>query len=1031
MAKRRVSIPLNFGVNTALDRKIAPFGWLKSATNLRIRDRGQLGPRNGFAALDMTSVSGEEVYVYDLFEYKNRLCALGDEGGNGYPTEVFEYINQSQGAWRSSDPEKTRVMLNPFTNMRDIAGIPQAEGSVTEIDAAAGGGYVCLVYKFQSTMYGVIFKQDTDQVLYIEKLTATLLTDVINFKLFYSGQKFILAVNCENTGITVLKYTPTADTAWSVHIATVLAPSGADISAWDASIVTRPSAREIIFAAFDPGSNNISVKQYNASAVQQGSTFTVSSAGTIWVNVDSDETNNNLVLLVITGTETATITTYNFSGTIVAGPTAIFNGVNGSICRLFGQNSFGTSIAVVLNQLDGESAKTRMYAHNTHAAVGSTNTLYGYTLRSRLLRAQTPGQNTPIVHAGMVAPEPPSFENATNIISYQTQAHVMSSKRDFIKAMDGDVPHMMNITVDTITGKLCWPALIDPGIDGVAVPSVVLTDFQSSNRRQGVRFGQHYYLSGGTPSVYDGRINADLGFNEAPGIMDLTAGTSGSGNLTGGATYFYTVHWEYTLSDKSIMLSPVSVGGNAGQSISQANSVTLGGGDNQVSITATTPHHNLISIGDVLLGANVVLVISRTEWDPSLNAPKSVLRRCATVKIPSGFSNWGKPLTYVDRLSDTDLATQAPIYTQGDRGILSGPLEQNAPQPCSYITSSESRLFLGGLIRPSDVQVSREAFRGETISFSEFSNFFNQVNRNVSAVQNLDGSLLVFTEQDMYQIFGSGPDDLGGGIVQAPIEVASQGGLINNQGWRSLLKTDMGVFYQHSQNKLLVLPRGATSPQDIGEPIQGILDQYPIISGATRIKNDYLASFAVGNENNNDARLLTIDFHESQWLVDELPLETNGIIDSVVEYDSKLAYCSGGVVYYQRDDFADNGTDFIPTELITNAIYPFGLGGKGMIYDFEYIGENRSDCTLTLSVSYDDGQNWVAMSDVVYSGVTSGTTAKEQYTPANQLFSSVVFKLEVSGTDPGEGLIHNHIELWVEDESGLENLNPGQMHSNA
>lgn len=1023
MGKRRISIPLAFGINQSQDAKIAPFGYLKNATNLRIKQRGQLGVRNGFSPLVMSSGSATMV-AYDLFAYKNRLCAMGDDQGNGYPTEIFEYINQAQAAWKSSDPEKARVMLNPFTNLRDVAGMPQANASIEQVDAAVGQGRICVVYKINTfAIFAVILDQETDQVLYAENLYPLLNDSSGDFKVVHSNNRFYIALKI-NGGLRVYRYTTLSSTSWTTHISNV---SGATVSAWDMGVIATPTTGELVFAYDNAAISNLGIKVYDTSGVQVGSTITLAATDSEHISIESDQTDNTINLHTIENTDDGTLRTYNYAGTLLDGPTLTQTGLSSSICRLRAMGSLPDAVAIMTNNLTGDEAVLEIYNQDTHAQIGADRRIQNATMRSRLMAAQTPGQPIGVVWAGLVAPNLPDALQATNFIAYSSPTVHHTSKRDYIKAMD--LGFLGNITRDSTTGKLCWPAAMDPGIDDNAVPSVCLLDFQSSDRRQGVQFGQHYYLSGGTPSVYDGRVNVDLGFNESPGIREITQDNNVNDHLVVGATYHYAVHWEYVTADKSVMVSPVSVGGNPGQAYTDSPSVTITAGNTGADISCNAPHHILQAVGDVAYGGTLIAVLSRTVWDASSGVPQSIFRRCQIRAINSTISAYGQDISFSDGMSDAELATQAPIYTQGERGILSGPLEQNGPQPCSYITASESRLILGGLIRSSDFQISRAAFRGETYSFSEFSQFFNQVDESIIGVQALDGAKVIYTANDIFAFAGDGPDDLGGGVVSDPSEISSQGGLIED-GWKSFLNNEKGLFYQHSRNRLMILPRGAQSPDNIGEPVQDTLDAFPQITGATRIKNDFVACFSCNNDDGDDARLLTIDFHQDQWLLDSLPLEDDAGIDCIVEYQSKLAYLSGGVVYFQRDDFADNGTDFIPTSLETNVIYPFGLGGKGLIYDIVYVGVKKSDSILTLSVSYNDGLSYTPMTASTQTG-TNGSTIKTKYTTAQQLYSSVAFKLDVSGVTPGEGMIHNHIEVWVEDEWGPEELDPINNLSNA
>ena len=67
MAKRVVSFSLAQGRRDRIDPKVAPFGVVSVAKNLRVRKDGRLGCRYGYQPLDMRT-SGGRLAAYDLLE---------------------------------------------------------------------------------------------------------------------------------------------------------------------------------------------------------------------------------------------------------------------------------------------------------------------------------------------------------------------------------------------------------------------------------------------------------------------------------------------------------------------------------------------------------------------------------------------------------------------------------------------------------------------------------------------------------------------------------------------------------------------------------------------------------------------------------------------------------------------------------------------------------------------------------------------------------------------------------------------------
>lgn len=1027
MAKRRLNIPLNFGQHGGdVDKKHAPHGWLRTAKNVRMRERGRLGTRNGYVPATMTTRNGTLV-AYDLAEYRGRLLAFGSDEGDGYATETFEYVNNAADRWRGTDPYGQRVTVNPFTNLREVSGVPQSEGGNGVIDAAAGGGYVCAVYQPNDSFnaYAIIVDQDTDQVIHHEVLSSSTAgggvfggTTPSSCKIAFAGGTFYILARLLDESLKIASFTVGTSASFA-SFATPASGTGVVITDYDIVPVTNATTARVAVAFDRVGAIDLSILVYQSNGSQLGSTITVSGTATVHLSLEADQADNTINLYTVETTNTGRLRTFSFAGALLDGPTAVTTGVSGSICRLPAQPGFAEHVAVAVNNASSNIV-IQVIDQDAHT-VTSTTTVQQAVLRSRLLSGQTANQDIAVVFSALVAPELPGFDQATNAIFFVTPDVAHMTTRDFVKAMD---PDFVNLTEDTTTGKLCWVALRDPGVESLGVPAITLLDFQSTDRRQTAKYGGLLYMAGGTPSVYDGRIAGELGFQEVPGIISATASNS-TGTLTGGATYYYAAHWEIVLADGSLMLSPPSVGANEGESVcQQATSVTLGAADDTVTLVVTTPHSVRVALGNALYGADVTLVISRTQWNPITGTPGSVLRRAVATNVPIGMANYGKLRTVIDTTPDATLATQEPIYTQGERGIESGPLEQNAPRACSYITASESRLILGGLARSFEFQMSRAAFLSEAYSFSEFSSFFGQVSAPIVAVQSLDSARVLFTAADIFAVIGDGPDDLGGGAIGDPLEVTSQGGL-REDGWRSLLKVPEGLFFQLSDDKLMLLPRGAQSPVWAGEALRTLLTSFPAITGATRVRKDHSAAFACSTA--TDARVALLDFRIGEWFVDTPPLQTTRGIDAIVDYEDGLAYLSGGTVYVQSASFTDGSSTFIGTELETHPIYPFTVGGHGHCYNAMFTGEFRGACTLTLSVSLDDGVTYTALTAFALTG-TAGDTIKRNWTLPDSVMGSVTFRLTTTTSGSAtEGVIFNDLTLLVEDAPGLEPLDPAEF----
>lgn len=1002
----RLPIPINFGRADKTSPKHAPFGVLKSAKNLRHREAGGLGMRNAYVAQPMTSRTGT-VVAYDLHEFQGRLLALGSDVGDGYPAQLFEFLDLASERWRSAG-----ATLNPFTNAREVAGVPQAEGGVQHADCAHGGGYTCLVYRAAQSQhtYALIVDSTTNQAIALEDLTNHSMGAVCTFeRVAYAGGKFFICAARGDNSVRIVSFELGVSTSWATF-ADVDGANAAAVSAAD-FVPVGNATTALLAVAFDRGSStDLSLLVYKSDGTQLGSTITVSGTNSQDLWLDANQADNTILLFTIETATDGVLRTFDFSGSVVAGPTATTSGVSGTLGRR--RNGSGADLAFVgVNDSNGDFV-VQAFNVDTHAETNS-QTIGQFIQKTRLLSAGTPNDLNALVVGGIVGID--SFTNALLFFS-TSQAHMVT--RDYLVGVAHDPT---TITYDATTGTVAWLSVHNPGVASLGVPAVTLLDFKSTARVQAVNYGGLRYFAGATPWVYDGRVAVESCFNEAPGIVSVTPGSSG-GSLTAGATYTYAAHWEFTFADGSYIESPPSI----------VKSATLGGSDNRNTIVATTPHSIRVAQGPAF-GMTATFVLSRTEWSPTTidvstgtaGVQFSLLRRAQQVEIDADITAYGDTITVIDQISDSALADEEPIYTQSDRGEFSGSLEHNAPQSCVYIDATESRLINGGLVRPFEAQVSKEAFLGQPFAYSELSNFFGTVSASVRGVHALDGVKLVFTSDDIYALGQEAPDDEGKGALGLPSRLRTPSGL---KDWRSFLEGPDGLWCQLDDDKVFRIPSGAGTPSWEGAGIVNLLRSYPTITGTARHKEDNAGLFALNNAGLTDARIAVRDFEFGSWLVDEPPLQASSGIEAMTALGRTVAYISGGVVYLQSaTSFADNGTDFIDLELETQPIYPFGIGGYGVIQDALITCEYRGDCTLTVSVSYDEGVTYSDSVSFEITGYSSGAPVRRRWALPKDETQTVTFKVEVTELSGAtEGMIINQIDLLQDPSDGLPELLPGE-----
>lgn len=1009
---RRVPIALNFGRKDIVAPKHAPHGVLKSVKNMRHREVGGLAMRHGYQALDMTTADGTLV-AYDLHEYLGRLLALGSDIGEGYPHAIYEYTGLANAAWRRVGHT---YGISPFTNAREVAGIPQLEGGASVSQAVSGGGHTLLVYKARETthLYALVVDSETNATLHFEDLSSGALNDTANNAMVaYADGRFFVAASASDRSIQILSFEVGEDSAFQ-SFATLAAASGDAFTTFDMVAVTNGTTA-ILCAAFDRGTNSdLTIKVYQADGSQLGSDITVSSTDTRTVALDADQADDTILVLTRdSSATTVNLRTFDFSGSLLAGPTACTSGLLGSVCRRGGGGGSDTAFVGVY---DGQDYVIQSCAVDDHSGLAEVQTIHNFEGNSRLVSISGPTMR--LVIGGTSAAG--SGDGVSNALFFVGPGVVHQMKRDYL---NGDPFGLPLFHANHSDGAITWCSQYASGQLGPnAMPTVTLVHFASTERVQGVTYGGLRYFAGAAPWVYDGRAATEVGFIEPPVILDADPVTTGS-NLTSEGTYTWVAHWEVSFADGSFIESAPSL----------PVTRTLGASDNACDLLVTGPHTLHTVLGDGALGASATLVISRTEWSPSTvdvstgtaGAQFSQLRRAVEEPVPGDVASYGADIEVTDNVSDETLATRGVLYTQAERGALSGSLQHDAPQSCRYITATESRLLTGGLLRPHEVQVSKEAFLGQPFSFSELSNFFGLVSGSVVGVHALDSLKLVFTRDEIYALREGAPDDEGKGVLGLPVRIPTPSGL---KDWRSLVEMPDGLACQLDDDKLFRIPRGGGAPDWFGADIVKLVKDFPEVTAAARHKADNCALFALNNTDLDDARIAVRDFLFQSWLIDEPPLEPDSGIEALAALDRAVAYLSGGVVYAQFPGvFSDDGDAFIDCQLETNPIYPIGPGGYGIISDLLASCEYRGDCVLTIDVSYDDGLTYPVTKSWTISGLTPGATVRRKLALPTEATSSVALRASVTTAGAAsEGLVLNEITLLAEPTEGLPDLLPAE-----
>jgi hypothetical protein len=463
-------------------------------------------------------------------------------------------------------------------------------------------------------------------------------------------------------------------------------------------------------------------------------------------------------------------------------------------------------------------------------------------------------------------------------------------------------------------------------------------DFGHAGAYQSAQLGKGLYLAGAVPLRYDGDSWTEAGFHAAPdtasGTMTLTASSSGS--MTSSATYLYRIAYEEIDANGELHPGPVSV----------SQTVTLTAG--QTSVTLSIPTCRLTGKRRVRIG------VFRTTANAT-GAPESIAfyRVTSTLPTDAGLTANGylannptvDVVTFVDYLSDAQLITKEPLYTNG--GIISN---DPAPMAGGSLVSGKSRLFWTDPSDPHMVRYS-QTLRDDTAMEESASLYLrcDPYGGPIVALAVMDDAVLVFKQTAIYVFVGPGPDADGGlssnNAFTAPQLLTSDVGC---KASGSVCQSPVGVVFQSSKGIMLVgRDRQVAS---IGDPVYAYNSQ--TVTRATLLPDRHQVLFLVSS-----GRTLLWDYQHGQW---STYTNHEGLDAAVVGGTYNYLRADGRVFCETVGSYADDNAH-IPMRIDTAWIKAAGyLQGFQRIFHAEFLGTYKSAHQLSVSWRTDYQEAWTA-----------------------------------------------------------------------
>ena len=1017
---RTLDIAFNDGQDESIDRVWLPNGKLRALFNGRLTRDGRLEVRPGYTSLSRSSVSftGARFHAFDLTTYQGQLIALGTEDTASYtpayPNQVYTYIG-SQG-WTTQTTSSFAPQLSCVTELRALWQAPYGN-TMTNSDIAYANGYVCVCTTDQATSGCSVYVLDAETGVVVAQRRES---GIDSARVAACGNIFLIVFRNTSSELVAGKLDTTDLAAGFTGSFTITTGAGGSLS-WDLS-------------GYD-STNALVSYNISASSLMRLRFLTTSLTAAAGLSVGSKNGNSavignptNGIVWAFTDGNDVELRTVNASLSVTVGPTDVLGPSSGALSG--SANVVGTPALAFIN-----STTVAVHAENA-GSLGIGDSVFTFRALSDHSESEGDRNGNVNIRSKLYSIEAPSSSTSDRPLGVGTlivDGNTSGTDQVYADCIQGTGTSEATITaavwnygvadkldaaasssskhgrssVATDGSGTFWAVVgvLDESGLGTAnrgTPQVVRFKSGTNERRQTAEMQGALYVAGGFTYYYDrGTIPAESGFLDTPVISQITQGTAGS--LTQLATYRYVAVYEWQDAQGRLHRSTPST----------PRSVTLTGSNDETFVQVSTPRS--LRRAPLSGDANACkIVIYRTM------PGDSVFFRVAETSA-AGSATYADVANANDQTSDAVAQTRPILYIQSQK-----PTANVAAQPCRFMAAGRDRIIYGGHPDPYLVRLSQLTFPAEPVENASPNAFAFQTRlpEPVTAVEAFGDSYIAFTADAIYAIPGAGPQRNGSGEFFAPQALDTDGGCID---WRSVVSCAEGTFFQSAADRLCILRPGG-GVEWIGQPIRDTLATYPVITGSVLCTATPRVVFSCTNSAGDAGVLLAYDLRRKVWSVD-----TVGAVTAVTEYDGRLAYVQGGLVYLEDAAIAQ-GSGALPTlSPRTGSIAPFGPNGRGHVCEVIALVTYLGDATVEGFISYDDGVTWtsmgshtvtaVALSNIVTgNALTSGDTIPLSFDPQRHETSRFSLRIDVTNaTNTGGSRLHG-LSITVQQTPGLVRL---------
>lgn len=989
-----VHIPLVHGAHEGVDPKLLPQGWLTRAENVRFRKDGRLGAR----------------YGYDFITGSQGVAVASATFDRTHSVYIKDRVDGTTPAkWYTYNPDGT--FSTPAANAAvGTVGVPRripvgrnVRYGVVASDFGAAGSYHFVAIG-DADRASSNFATATTKVLVLDALSGKLVTTIefesvgvraSNPKIVVMGSTVaVFYTTGTNVRVKLINSSTLATstvTAVTAHTDRGFSFDAAPLNATTCLLAYEQSATNIRWGTVNTSGTFTSV-QDTTIADPSRLAITLGNAGNVvlaWAEGTTFRTGSmNYRVSTTGGTQVVAVTSISGDapcGFPVAGPSVAHDYViawNASIggCDVFAGGTVYVlqTVSAISKPFAGPTNSTLMWATNMGRNEDGFAT---YCLVDVATLSASSLMVTAIFEAVSCQDDAMPGAYVTNDALAQT---LIDNRRFCVSATTV-------VSSPSATAVACaLPVRVADkyGADLVRIDSGPYVD-----RLLPAKVNGRVMFSGPIVREYDGSRLYESGFYEAPILFNQTSSPSATALAAG--TYQYVLVFEWFdgagCLHRSIPSDPIEV------TLAVPSTVTI------------TP----LDLG-LRSRPNLAMRGYRTEADGE------VFHLLDVIGI---FSESISP-AITDDAPDSEIIDNEVLYTQGERGGLSGLLQNDMPPPCRFIWPGSSRVIVGGLEDPAEVRWSKLIFPGEPVQFSNNEAYRGRIDGEVLGVASLDGVWYAGSREAIWAFNGQGPSDNGaGGDFGEPVKLPSDVGFYSQ---RSIVEVPQGLLFQGASDRMYLLPRGGGAPQWVGQQVRATLALYPLVTDAQLLADENTVIFSCANTAGTDGVLLVYDTRIGEWTVD-IPFNGAAATTKVFRclnhhggkliLDGQFAETSAYV-----DDETGSQTRTIVSTLVTGDIRPFGVLGNGRMRRAVLLGEYRSASIFTVEESVDSGVSWQTAVTFTPSN-SAGDTVKTQYDLPIVRGEAFRFRITVTPyPTAGEGMVFNNLSCEVFPQPGTPRL---------